>query len=396
MKKEMVLKKTKVFGDYGKKRLLDCSASFQDLAKTFLEIPCGSEAREDRYGLLLEKSKTESRTLLAEHLFEMADIMSEVAEESICGIHIEDRIYHKIEKELKEKGIELIALTLLQDKRKRYKLVATMKTEKASRVTIKELGCIISTYLDLRVRPARGSVSMLKDVEESVIYEEESKYEILTGVATATKENEKISGDNYTITEGENGHYYMALSDGAGSGEQANRASKTVIELLEKFIDAGFSLEMAIQMINGVLLASEEEQNLSTLDICYVNTHTGECEFIKVGACNSYIKSDTLIEVVVSGNLPLGVFYRVEIEKTEGQLNHADYVILLSDGVIEGLGGIDRLEQFEETLARVQYESPQEMANFILSFAIHSAEGKIRDDMTVLVLGIWENSLQFD
>ena len=165
---------------------------------------------------------------------------------------------------------------------------------------------------------------------------------------------------------------------------------------MEKFIDAGFALEMAIQMINGVLLASEEEQNLSTLDICYVDTHTGECEFVKVGACNSYIKSDTLIEVVMSGNLPLGVFYRVEIEKTAGQLNHGDYVILLSDGVIERLGGVDRLEQFEEVLAKVQYESPQEMANFILSFAIHCAEGKIRDDMTVLVLGIWENSLQFE
>jgi len=59
VKKEVVLKKTKVFGDYGKKRLLDCSASFQDLAKTFLEMPAQNikKGSADKYSMLLEKSK---------------------------------------------------------------------------------------------------------------------------------------------------------------------------------------------------------------------------------------------------------------------------------------------------------------------------------------------------
>lgn len=409
MKKEVVLKKTKVFGDYGKKRLLDCSASFQDLAKTFLEIPAQNikKGSADKYSMLLEKSKEESRTLLAEHLYEMADIMSEVAQESVSGIQIENKKRNKIERDLEEYGIQLMGITLLVDNRDRYKLVVVMRPEKISnekggrakerfmQFTTKDLGEIFSTYLGIRFKLAKGSVEVLGEEEVSVMYEEESGYKVLTGIARATKEGEKISGDNYMILEGENGRYYIALSDGAGSGEKANSASKMVVELLEKFIDAGFGVEIAIQMINGVLLSSEEEQHLSTLDICCLDTHTGQCEFIKVGACASYIKSDMLVEIVMSANLPLGVFYRVEIEKTNGQLVNGDYVIILSDGIIQGLGGDTEIAKFEEMLSGVSYESPQELANFILSYTIHEAGGIIEDDMTVLVLGIWENTLHF-
>lgn len=394
MKKEIVLKKTKVFGDYGKKRLLNCSASFQDLAKTFLEIPKGDIGKHnDKYSRLLEKSKEESRVLLAEHLYEMADIMSEVAQESVSGIRIDDRKRNKIERELREKGIQLGSLSLLLDKQECYKLVALIRS--LVPFTAKELGDIFSTYLGIRFRPAKGSVEIFGEEEVSVMYEEESSYKVLTGIARATKEGEKISGDNYMILEGENGRYYIALSDGAGSGETANAASKMVVELLEKFIDAGFSIETAIQMINGVLLSSEEEQHLSTLDICCIDTHTGQCEFIKVGACSSYIKSDMLVEIVMSSNLPLGVFYRVEIEKTNGQLVNGDYVIILSDGILQGLGGETEVAKFEDMLSGVSYESPQELANFILSYTIHEAGGIIEDDMTVLVFGIWENALHF-
>ena len=34
-------------------------------------------------------------------------------------------------------------------------------------------------------------------------------------------------------------------------------------------------------MINGVLLASEEEAELSTLDLCRIDCYTGVCEFNK-------------------------------------------------------------------------------------------------------------------
>lgn len=390
VKKERTLKRTRVFGEYGMKRLSDCASSFQDLAKSFVNIPGDFDSGEDRTTRLLCRRLRENRTLLAEHLYEMADIMTEVAEESVNGVRISERVRHHVERELAAQGVELISMTMLQNRARRYKLIVTMKTEESSLLTTEEIGDLLSTQFDRRFVPAKGSVSLLNSVEECVIYEEEARYHVMTGVARATKEGETKSGDNFTIKQVENGGLYLAISDGAGSGNQACLASQTVIELMEKFIEAGFSTEMAIQMINGVLLAADEEQNLSTLDICHIDLHTGECEFVKVGAANSYIKSEGMVEVVLSNTLPLGVFYRVEIQNTKSQLVNGDYVILLSDGVFDCF---EELSFFEEMLTGLQYEGPKEIANLILSYAIHQSKGVIRDDMTIIILGIWDNTL---
>lgn len=38
----------------------------------------------------------------------------------------------------------------------------------------------------------------------------------------------------------------------------------------------------------------------------------------------------------------------------------------------------------------MEYSNPGEIANQILAYAIGQSRGRIRDDMTVLVTGIWD------
>ena len=404
MKKEKMVKRKKVFGDYEKRRLLECAASFENLADTFLNIPGQLDKGSDRTSFVLERRLKENRLLLAEHLFEMADVVTEVAQESVGVVRVEDKVRNKVEKALHSKGIEVISMNMLYNRNKHFKLLVNMKAIGESNATTEEIGEILSTHFDRKFVPVKGSVSMLHQKEECIMFEEDSKYHCLMGVARAVKENEVISGDHFAFKHVEEGNVYMLLADGAGSGEKASQSSKTVIELMEKFIEAGFSMETAVQMVNGVLLASDEEQNLSTLDICHVDLHTGDCEFMKIGAANSYVKNGDLVEVVISNTLPLGVFYRVEMQHTKTNVGNSDYIIMMSDGILESINlcegkeeaeTLDAIGKFESMLSQMRYESPQEIANLILSYAIHQAEGEIKDDMTVLVLGIWENSLHF-
>ncbi len=62
---------------------------------------------------------------------------------------------------------------------------------------------------------------------------------------------------------------------------------------------------------------------------------------------------------------------------------------MVSDGVVDGVGDE---EDFREVLAHIDIQNPQEMANYILQFVLHKTMGKVRDDMTVLTMGIWENA----
>ena len=42
-------------------------------------------------------------------------------------------------------------------------------------------------------------------------------------------------------------------------------------------------------------------------------------------------------------------------------------------------------------LGGLHQENPREMAEALLQIVLHKTGGHIRDDMTVLVFGIWEN-----
>ena len=45
----------------------------------------------------------------------------------------------------------------------------------------------------------------------------------------------------------------MCLSDGMGSGMDACRESEIVVELLEQFLESGFTQEAAARMVNSAL-----------------------------------------------------------------------------------------------------------------------------------------------
>ena len=62
---------------------------------------------------------------------------------------------------------------------------------------------------------------------------------------------------------------------------------------------------------------------------------------------------------------------------------------MMTDGVLDMLE--DGEERMAELLSGIEEQNPQEIAEKILSYAICASGGRIRDDMTILVLSFWEN-----
>ena len=50
----------------------------------------------------------------------------------------------------------------------------------------------------------------------------------------------QVSGDNFSFQMLDNGSCIMSVSDGMGSGYAACKESEMVIDLIEKFMEAGF------------------------------------------------------------------------------------------------------------------------------------------------------------
>lgn len=394
-----------IIPEYGRQRLLNYAESFRDLADLFEEeegTGAGAVAgqAEDRRDYLWQRKLQENQGLLAEHLKEMAHIMAEVAKETCLYHPMSERRYRQMAKLLRESGIQLRNYFELEHEDGHVEISLTMKTisEKYMRlgekehISVEDVADFISVATNTRLRPAKNAPLYLTPEWSTYYFLEEPVYHLLTGVAKAVKETEHISGDNYSFYEAEDGRMVTILSDGMGSGEKACSGSERVIELMERLLEAGFRKEAAIQMINGALAAAGQEENMSTLDLCDMNLYTGECEFIKVGAACTYIKRGRLVDRLSTQSFPLGVFGQLEPEVLYRTLQNGDYVIMLSDGVMDALSQGIGEEVLPEIIGKIEFSNPGEIANHILAYCLKQSKGQIRDDITVLVVGVWDQT----
>lgn len=397
MKKQLIngeMSFDSVLPEYGKKKLLMYADSFRDLANTFADIQepdITGEEVQNRQEYLWKRRLLENRDLMAEHLNEMAQIMTRVAEESCRLIHMSERRVKQLSHALKEEGVWLKDICILEREDGHREINLMLRACKGTSPEVEEIGNLLSVLFNMRLIPVKTSPVFVTKEWTSYQYVEEPKFHVLTGAAKAVKENESVSGDNYTFLEIREGTQIAVLSDGMGSGEKACSDSEFVIDFMEKFLEAGFTKETAVQMINGSLIAGGDAQNISTLDICQVDLYTGQCELNKIGSAPSYIKRDNLIERVSARNLPLGVFHEMDMEVTHRRLADGDYIIMLSDGVLDALSQGAGEEMLPEILGHITLKNPAEMANYILNYCLRQSRGRIRDDMTVLVTGVWEN-----
>lgn len=383
----------RILPEYGRRKLLTYADSIRELADSFKEteqIQRDGGKNQDRRDYVWQKRLNENKELMVTHLEEMAQIMLSLAEETRRCIPMGERRFKQIAHALREVGIQIKNLYLIENEMGHMEVSLTMKNMRAATLSSEEIGDLLSVLLNMHLVSAGDNAFFIGEEWQTYYFVQEAKFHVLTGVAKAVKETEKISGDNYAFFEGNAGNLTAVLSDGMGSGEKACTDSTMVVELMQKFLEAGFQMEVAIQMINSALLAGGENANMSTLDLCSLDLYNGECRFVKVGSACSYIKRQHLVDRISSGNLPLGIFQKPDTEAVGRTLMDGDYVIMVSDGILDALSQGIGEDMLSELIGGSSLENPGEMANAILNFCIHQCRGHIRDDMTVLVIGIWK------
>jgi stage II sporulation protein E len=305
-----------------------------------------------------------------------------------------ERRFKQIARALKEIGIQIKNLYLIENETGRMEISISMKNNKRNTVATEEVGDLLAVLLNIRLVCTADNPFFVTEEWKTYYYVEEACFHVLTGAALAVKETEKVSGDNYAFFNTGTGNQTAVLSDGMGSGEKACADSSMVVELMQKFLEAGFQTQTAVQMINSSLVSGEESLNMSTLDLCSIDLYSGDCRFVKVGSASSYIKRQHLVDRISSGNLPMGIFQKPDMETVSRQLMDGDYIIMVSDGVLDALSQGMGEEMLLEIIGNTNLENPGEMANAILNFCIHQSRGRIRDDMTVLVTGIWKKEVE--
>lgn len=354
----------------------------------------GEPAREiDRRDVLEKRRSLENRMLISHNLCEMAEIMNQLADELFRCRPMEERYRKMLLHALRAESIYADHFCYLTEKTDNTHAISmTLYTDQKGGKKASQVADMLSVLLNRPLQLSAASPYLVEQVPHSFVFMEEARFVALTGFCKVTKEGETVSGDHYSVLESEKGKLTLILSDGTGSGEQASKDSEKVLDLMEKLLEAGYETEAAVNMVNVAFFAGEREYSHPTLDICDLNLYDGACSFCKVGGAASFLKRGRYVEKISQGSLPLGIFSNVETVRMEKQLQDGDYVILLTDGVLDAIGEEDYERVLEEHISELTEISPGELAERLLELALRSCGGHIRDDMTVLVAGIWENT----
>ncbi len=203
------------------------------------------------------------------------------------------------------------------------------------------------------------------------------RYSAAAAFSGEPRTGESVSGDTVRLYEGEGGYFSALISDGAGSGDCAERASRFVAD----FISTVLPSHSALTLVNHIL-RHRGEDFATAVDLFNLDLYTGEAFFLKSGASTSYVKRGASIFRIKSHTAPLGTVKRAECEKIRVEIEDGDIVIMTSDGFPSG----EDCPWIYELLAKEPPEKLSAYADLLLK------EAKKRtpptDDMTVAVIKI--------
>lgn len=335
------------------------------------------------------KRLQENRYVIAQQLDAMAGLVEEWAKTRTNIDQKSKALISKIIFEVQEKGL-LIEDLHMYEENKRICVEGYVYCKWNGGIPAKHYLAAVEKALKKPMRMGKEAKTILTQEPVFLSLYEDTKYYGLQGISTEKKTGSFISGDNFSFFAMDDGNYHICLSDGMGSGARANQESEMVVDLLQKFIEAGFRKEIAIKLMNSAMVLQGEENSFSTLDYAMIDLYSGQLEMIKIGGAATFIKRGKEVEMICDGTLPAGADVHIEVESVKKQLRNGDFLVMVTDGVIEYLHVRNPKETLAGIIGAVQTDNAGVLAEKILEQVLVCAGGHAMDDMTVLVTGIWE------
>ncbi len=112
-------------------------------------------------------------------------------------------------------------------------------------------------------------------------------------------------------------------------------------------------------------------------------------EFIKNGACPTYIKQNGKVQIIKALSLPAGIIENISLVVYDKDIDHNDIIVMCSDGIMESNTEYQNRELWvRDILESIETDNVQKIADIITKEAIDNGYGQIKDDMTIIVAKI--------
>ncbi|MDE6745168.1 MAG: SpoIIE family protein phosphatase, partial [Oscillospiraceae bacterium] len=280
---------------------------------------------EKRYG----SENGSMRELALEHLTETEDMLNYLGGGAETFLSCDENLSEHILSVLKQCGAKKPSAAALFDKEGRlyiecfYRGVLSERTD-----TLAERLCEISD------RELDKPSSLTLDGVTHLRFHELPVYEAEIGKACVSG-REYVSGDSDAVFRDGLGNLCILLSDGMGSGVRAAVESRMTVSVMTRLLRAGIGSSAAVRMLNGLLITKSPEEIFATIDLLKINLFTGKAELVKLGAAQTFLKTNGTVKTVESRTTPVGIVGSCEIDKRTAQLSDGDQIVMITDGICE-------------------------------------------------------------
>ena len=332
---------------------------------------------EYKHTIFDTQASNEYKLMVAEQLFGVSRIFKTLSSQLSTKIIFDIDKGNEIIERLSQNHILCTECLVYNESDNNIKITINIRDKDLLTETIEK---IISLCVNTKIQVHSIVHSTIKNYS-LVTLKNKNVYEMVFGCAGANKHGGAISGDTYSVAQVSTDQVVLSICDGMGSGQNAQNISKRCSSLISSFYKAGFDTNITLKIVNN-LLSQRGEDNFSAIDLGVVNLRTGILDLYKVGAPCSFIKKENETIILNSGALPLGIISNAKPCIQSVILGENDYIILLSDGVVDAIKETSKLR---EIINNIQNTNPQAIANELLDIVIKACNNFVQDDMTVVV-----------
>ena len=201
-------------------------------------------------------------------------------------------------------------------------------------------------------------------------------------LGSAPKEGQRVCGDSLTYFRGGQGKLFLLLSDGMGSGREAQRESQMTLRLVEQFLTAGIEAGPALRTVNTALnLRGDEQGSFTTIDLLEADLQGREAVLYKYGAAPTYVKRQGSVRRLTGAALPAGLQDTAAVPTpARFPLEENTFLLMVSDGVADS--GDD--QWLQDLLAGWQGDDPNVLVSLVLRECYQRRKGD--DDRSAMCL----------
>lgn len=398
-------------GKISRKELLDIFANHNNYIVGFDNVEISLELEKDieqviktineaykisKVSFIWKQKINENKRNIGTQLDGVSKVISSLAEDIEEKIEQDDKNEFIIEKEeiikiAKERKIDIQDINIRREKTGRY--IITVCVDSCSNVndkrgcTVEGLERILSKVLDEKIVLQKDGCGFKRETNLCVnTYASEDKYILQLGFSRKTKEGSMVSGDSSISVKLDDGKYLLAISDGMGTGPKAKQASSVATKMLQRLLSSGFDKDTSLELINSTLAMTLEEDTFATLDIAILDLYSGNIEFIKNGACPTYIKEKKEVQIIKALSLPAGILENLKLVVYDKDIEDGDILVMCSDGIMESNSEYQNKELWvRDILEEIETDNVQKIADIITKEAIDNDYGVIKDDMSIIV-----------